>query len=90
MYSVAHFHIVDGNKGSFRAQEWLERELPPYFLSKPDEYSIDDLVNVKNGELKRKLMFLVDVCLRHTSKCKVSLVQKQLFKFANLFGFSYV
>lgn len=65
------------------AQEWLERELPPYFLSKPDEYSIDDLVNVKNGELKRKLMFLVDVCLRHTSKCKLCLARGYICELCN-------
>ncbi|XP_066262041.1 run domain Beclin-1-interacting and cysteine-rich domain-containing protein isoform X1 [Euwallacea similis] len=53
------------------AQERLDRDLPAYFLSKPDEYSIDDLVNIKNGELKTKLKFLVDICLRHTSECKL-------------------
>lgn len=55
----------------FRAQERLEQDLPSYFLTKPDEYSIDDLVNIKNGEMKTKLKFLVDICLRHTSECKV-------------------
>ncbi|XP_050307064.1 run domain Beclin-1-interacting and cysteine-rich domain-containing protein [Anthonomus grandis grandis] len=57
------------------AQERLEQDLPAYFLSKPDEYSIDDLVNIKNGDLKTRLKFLVDICLRHTSECSLCLAR---------------
>ncbi|XP_030757487.1 run domain Beclin-1-interacting and cysteine-rich domain-containing protein [Sitophilus oryzae] len=56
-------------------QERLEQDLPSYFLSKLDEYSMDDLVNIKNGDLKTKLKFLVDICCRHTSECKLCLAR---------------
>ncbi|ENN74780.1 hypothetical protein HUJ04_003157 [Dendroctonus ponderosae] len=64
-------------------QERLEKDLPPYFLSKPDEYSIDDLVNIKNGELKTKLKFLGEICLRHTSECKLCLARGYICEFCN-------
>ncbi|XP_076269262.1 run domain Beclin-1-interacting and cysteine-rich domain-containing protein rubicon isoform X2 [Rhynchophorus ferrugineus] len=56
-------------------QERLEPALPSYFLAKPDEYSMDDLVKIKNGEMKNKLKFLVDICCRHTSECKLCIAR---------------
>lgn len=56
-------------------QERLEQDLPPYFLIRPEEYSLDDLVNIKSGEMKTKLKFLVDICCRHTFECKLCLAR---------------
>ncbi|XP_060516818.1 run domain Beclin-1-interacting and cysteine-rich domain-containing protein [Cylas formicarius] len=56
-------------------QETMEQELPVYFLTKPDEYSMDDLVNIKNGNMKAKMKYLVGICCKHTSECKLCLAR---------------
>jgi run domain Beclin-1 interacting cysteine-rich containing protein len=40
-------------------------------LTEPEVYSMEDLVNVRNGDMKLRLKYLVDLCCRHTSECKV-------------------
>ncbi|CAG9862967.1 unnamed protein product [Phyllotreta striolata] len=44
-------------------------------LTQPDFYSIDDLIKVKTGEMIKKLKSLVDICLKHTSECKLCLAR---------------
>lgn len=54
----------------FRIQEYLENE-PPHLINDPDIYSMQDLINVRNGEMKSKLKLLVEMACRHTSECEV-------------------
>lgn len=32
---------------------------------------MEDLVNIRSGEAKEKLKYLVEICCRHTSECEV-------------------
>lgn len=41
-------------------------------LGDPDVYSMHDLIDIKNGELKTRLNYLVEVCCRHTAECQVN------------------
>ena len=54
----------------FRIRERLEQE-KTYILADPEIYSIEDLVSVRNGDMKLRLKYLVELCCRHTAECKV-------------------
>ncbi|KAG8246734.1 hypothetical protein J6590_078256 [Homalodisca vitripennis] len=49
-------------------QEFL-KTTPPYFLAEPHVYSLQDLVQVKMGELSEKLKDLVQAALAHVKDC---------------------
>lgn len=53
-----------------RLKESLEI-LDAHIILKPDLYSIQNLVDVKNGELGKKLQNLIVVCNKHVINCQV-------------------
>lgn len=63
----------------FSLQETLQKELNP--TADPEMYSIEDLVNIRNGEMKNKLKYLVELCCRHTAECEVGFM---LFSIENI------
>lgn len=57
----------------YSIQEVLQKELPN-ITQDPEVYSMEQLVSIRNGEMKSKLKYLVELCCRHTSECVVSLI----------------
>lgn len=64
-------------------KEYLERDMPSYALTDPEVYSMKDLVEVRNGEMKSKLKYLVEMCCRHTSECKLCLARGFICEICN-------
>jgi len=42
-----------------------------HIILKPDLYSIQNLVDVKNGELGKKLQNIITACNKHVINCQV-------------------
>jgi len=61
IFTLIHFN---------RLKETLET-MAAHIILKPDLYSIQNLVDVKNGELGKKLANLIAVCNKHISNCQV-------------------
>lgn len=53
-----------------RFKETLET-MDAHIILKPDLYSIQNLVDVKNGELGKKLQNLIVACNKHIINCQV-------------------
>ncbi|GJQ66947.1 hypothetical protein Trydic_g7961 [Trypoxylus dichotomus] len=51
-------------------QECLITE-KPFIVSDPDVYSLENLVNIRNGEMKRRLRFLAEISWRHIHECQL-------------------
>lgn len=57
-----------------------------HIILKPDLYSIQNLVDVKNGELGKKLQNLIAACNKHVMNCQVKKKSNILYK--NVVNFS--
>ncbi|RZC43316.1 run domain Beclin-1 interacting and cysteine-rich containing protein, partial [Asbolus verrucosus] len=62
--------------------ETLEKE-KSYILTDPEVYSMEDLVSVRNGDMKLKLKYLVESCCRHTSECRLCLARGFICEICN-------
>lgn len=54
----------------FSLQETLQKGTSNAIID-PEMYSIEDLMNIRNGEMKTQLKYLVELCCRHTAECEV-------------------
>lgn len=43
-----------------------------HIILKPDLYSIQNLLDVKNGELGKKIQNLIIACNKHVTNCQVN------------------
>ena len=50
----------------------LMKNLPSHIINDPDLYSLEDLTEVKSGDLPTRLKDLVDVASEHLSDCQVN------------------
>jgi len=57
-----------------RLKETLEN-MDAHIILKPDLYSIQNLVDVKNGELCKKLQNLIVICNKHIINCQVNKIK---------------
>lgn len=64
IYSFTLIHILN------RLKETLET-MDAHIILKPDLYSIQNLVDVKNGELGKKLQNIIVACNKHIINCQV-------------------
>lgn len=64
IYIFTLIHILN------RLKETLE-SMDAHIILKPDLYSIQNLVDVKNGELGKKLQNLIVACNKHIIDCQV-------------------
>lgn len=53
-------------------QERLTTE-QPFIVSDPAVYSLENLVSIRNGEMKSRLQFLVEISWRHIHECEVNI-----------------
>jgi len=57
-----------------RLKKTLEN-MDAHIILKPDLYSIQNLVDVKNGELGKKLQNLIVLCNKHIINCQVKKIK---------------
>ncbi|XP_018321932.1 run domain Beclin-1-interacting and cysteine-rich domain-containing protein isoform X3 [Agrilus planipennis] len=72
-YRLALYYVKDFIKTcrfAEKIQEYIERE-NPYIYMDPDVYSLQDLVNIRSGDLNKKLESLVDICCKHIYECQL-------------------
>ncbi|KAJ8920839.1 hypothetical protein NQ315_015631 [Exocentrus adspersus] len=63
-------------------QERLEQD-SPYPTMDPEVYSLEDLVNIRTGDMKSRLKILVEICCRHTTECKLCLARGFICEICN-------
>lgn len=68
-----------------RHQESMEKECP-YILTDPEVYSLNDLVQIKNGDYLSRIRSLVDMCIKHVSDCQVRNIYFICFAKGHLFS----
>lgn len=54
----------------YRLKESLD-EFEAHIILNPDLYSIQNMIDVKNGELGKKLQSLIITCNKHINNCQV-------------------
>lgn len=63
-----------------RLKELLD-EIEAHIILKPDLYSIQNMMDVKNGELSKKLQNVINTCNKHITNCQVAYIYIKLFVF---------
>lgn len=74
----------------FRIQEIVLNKLPNV-ASDPEIYSMEDLVSIRDGEMKKNLRYLVELCCKHTAECQVIIakyesISSKIYCFIVVFG----
>lgn len=63
----------------------LLNEMETHIFLKPDWYSIQNLVDIKNGELSKQLQCMIVACTKHITNCQV----KQIIEYNNIYNNIY-
>lgn len=56
-----------------RLKELLD-DIEPHIIFKPDLYSIQNMMDVRNGELGKKLQNVIITCNKHITNCQVKTI----------------
>lgn len=60
-----------------RLKELLDM-IEAHIILKPDVYSIQNMLDVKNGELGKRLQNIIITCNKHVANCQVKIEKKKL------------